>query len=248
MALIPPEALNLFIGCFPESGDETAIILDYAAKHGKIHILNKNGVAANMVCTANISDKGFNAQYIFAAGTKPEYRNKGLFRKHLEDIIGNSPALLIPENESLFPMYEKLGFRRIYCLEADTNGDGSAINFTGDINELYEIYKSSYQFPKKDIALFEATVTAHLIYGGEIKIKNGSAVLISDGNAVDIFAINPKNAVEAAKRANYGKYKAILPLICAKELEAQNIHYRKKSIAMGKNIENAEIYLNTLFN
>ena len=42
----------------------------------------------------------------------PEYRGKGIFRKRLEEVIGDTPCVLIPENDSLFAFYEKFGFKR----------------------------------------------------------------------------------------------------------------------------------------
>lgn len=240
------EALALFLECFPESGKEAEMILKYAEEYGQLHILKQDGIAVNMLCTAYLKDIG--AEYIFAAGTKPECRKKGFFRRHLEETVGKRPAVLIPETESLFPMYERLGFSPIYAFEADINGDGSGKEFDGTPEELYEIYNSSAQFPKKDFPLFRATLNTHICCGGKIRTKNGVAILTYNGNAVDIFAPDGKSAVEAAKSADIGQYKAIFPIDFEEELKKQGINYRKKSIAMGKNLENAKIYLNTLFN
>lgn len=55
--------------------------------------------------------------YVYAVVTHPAHRNKGLCRKLLEDTethlrkLGYSAVLLVPEQESLRKMYEKLGYQ-----------------------------------------------------------------------------------------------------------------------------------------
>ncbi len=241
------EAINLYRECFAVYSDEAETILSYAERYGRICPIEQDGKTAGMICLTRISDGEFEAEYIFAACVTPEHREKGLFRKNLETLIGEKPSLLIPENESLFPMYEKLGYKPIYCLEADIEGENTAVDFGGTVDELYEIYKSSFQFPKKDIALFKAVIGAHLAYGGKIKRLGDCIALIFQGNAVDIFAPTAKNALRMANSL-YGRYKAIFPLECEAVLRGAGAIFGKKRIAMAKNIPQTNIYINTLFN
>lgn len=60
---------------------------------------------------------GQHCAYIYAVVTHPGHRNRGLCRRLLENThahlasLGVSSVLLVPENESLRQMYEKLGYR-----------------------------------------------------------------------------------------------------------------------------------------
>lgn len=246
--MIPEEAKRLFLECFDSDEEEADIILGYAAEFGKIDTLYRNGEAVNMVCSTKIIDNDFRSDYIFAVCTKPNYRKQGFFRKQLDVLFGDSPVVLIPENESLIPFYLRLGFEPIYVTEADINGSGQAKEFTGDIKTLYNNYKSSIQFPKKDINLFEASIKAHISYGGIIKCINNSAILIIDGRVTDVYAPNESEALNAAKSALNGKYKAIFPLSCSDVLNKHGIEYSKKCIAMGKDLRHTDLYINNLFN
>lgn len=247
MSSLLTEAERLYRKSFAVYSDEPEIILGFAEKHGNISLIKQDGATAGMICTADIRDGDFSAQYIFAACISPEYRGKGLFRKHLNELCESKPTILIPENEDLFSMYEHLGFVDVVCLEADIDGENTAEDFDGTFDELYEIYKSSFQFPKKDSSLFKAAIKAHLAYGGEIKRQGASAILVFNGNAVDIFSPTADLAVSSAKSL-IGRYKAVFPLECANALNDAGIAFSEKKIAMAKNILNTNIYINTLFN
>lgn len=248
MNVLLKDALPLYRECFKVYGEEDELILGYAAKHGKIHILRQDGLAVSMICTAEITDGNFKAQYIFAVCTKPEYRNRGLFRNHFETVIGETPSLLIPENENLFGFYERFGYKPLHCLEAEINGQNKSKAFDGSFDELYEIYNTSFQFPKKDIRLFKAAINAHTACGGEVK-RFGSCVFLIDGGTVtDVFAATAETAVQGIMNACGGRFKAILPPETADELQKNGIKFRKKKIAMGRNIPSVPIYINTLFN
>ena len=241
------EAERLYRESFTVYGNEPGIILEYAERYGRIHFIEHENQIAGMICTAHLRDGDFAAEYIFAACISAGHRGKGLFRKTLDEIFGSEPSVLIPENDGLFSMYEKMGYTPIFCLEAEMFGENTSEEFNGSSDELYEIYKSSFQFPKKDICLFKAAIKAHLAYGGEIKRFENSVVLVYGGNAVDIFSPTLKEAVSSAKSCR-GNYKALLPLECADALKRENIDFSKKKIAMSKNILNTDIYINTLFN
>ncbi len=245
------DAKELFAECFEATQEEADIIMGYAEKHGHIDILYQDGTAVNMICQSTLSADGNGILYLFACCTKKEHRKKGLFRKQLDSIIGNRRAMLIPENESLFPMYEGLGFSPIYHLEAEIAGNCTAEGFDGIIDELYEIYKKSFPTPKKDLYLFESTIKAFLLYGGKIMRYKSTAMLVSDGKITDIYASDENAAVEAAINCLDGNYKAIFPYSCREMLDRQGIKYDIKSLALSKNVGKAQaeqIYINNLFN
>lgn len=240
--------IELFKQCFDTSDAETEIIMGYAERHGKIHFIYDGKTAVNMICVAPLEFQGFTAQYIFAVCTKSEYRRQGLFRKHLEAVVGDSPALLIPENKTLTAMYEKLGFSPIAYLEAEISAKGGAEEFNGTIEELYRIYKRCNQSPKKDFELFKATVNAHLHYGGKIFTVEDCAMFICEDIITDIFASTTEKIIRTAFSAKIGQYKAILPLDAQEILKSNGINCKDISIVMAKNMPNPQIYINTLFN
>lgn len=244
---IRPEERALFLECFPETEKEADIILDFAKNNGEFHSVYENGVLINMICTTPISDNGFNADYAFACGTKKTHRGQGLFRRHLNEVVGENRSLLIPENEELYRMYEHLGYEPIFCLEAEFNGSGDAIASEADIDELFDIYKRSYLFPKKSFELFKATLNAFVSYGGKA-VKNGLSVLLVYGDtATETFAPDPETAVNAARICK----KALFPMTDKPILDRLNIKYEKKRIAMAKNIPAEvmhKIFINNLFN
>lgn len=242
------EAVALYRECFTVYGNEPEIIINHAYHNGEIHIYRDCDKPINMICASRISDGEFDAEYIFAVCTKPKYRGKGIFRKRLEAVIGDTPCVLIPENESLFAFYEKLGFSPIFSLEAEIEGEAQLSESSITPEELYEIYKNCFQFPKKPKELFVASIKAHLEYGGKIFADGKSAVLTYDGNITDVYAPTPEDALDLASQIYDGKYKALFPLECENLLISQNIKYEKKKTAMGRNLHSHDVYINTLFN
>lgn len=243
---IPGDALDIYRECFELCGGDDELILGFAAKHGKIHIKYENGTAVNMICEAEMGDSGF--CYIFACATPKGFRKKGIFRRHTDEVIGNRPAILIPESEELFAVYTRLGFVPIYHLETESEGSCEELpDFEGDIAEMYGIYKSSCACPEKGYELFAASVKAFFAYGGKAKLADGVPMLVRNGVATEIFAPDAERALSAAKACK----RACLPLRFSEKLDEHGIKYEKKCIAMAKNIPPEavqKIYINNLFN
>ena len=235
----------LFCECFPDTVNEADIILGFAREHGKIHETSIGERLASIACTCPIKDNGFYAEYIFACGTKAEFRGQGLFSRQLEKITDGTPALLIPENESLFAMYEHLGFKTVYCLKLHSESPLPLEEAT--LEDARLAHKSSFCFPKKSDELFEATAKAFLSYGNEIK-RFGSAVLMMQGEiATEIFAQSKEEALSAALACKY----SYLPLDMADMLDAKGLKYERIRIASAKNIPDKildSLYINNLFN
>lgn len=65
-------------------------------------------------------DKKYDGRYIYAAGVNPDYRKKGIMRqleKAAQQFVKSQNAdfiSLIPQNEGLYKMYEKLGYKTAF--------------------------------------------------------------------------------------------------------------------------------------
>ncbi len=244
--MIGKEIKSLFAECFPDTLNEMDIILGFAKQHGEIHEAFIGNELANIVCTAKVFADLPEAEYVFACGTSKKHRGIGIFKKRLNEIIGEKCAILIPENESLFGMYEKLGFESIYCCQAFFGGRG-AKDCESSTQELYKAYESSCLYPKKSISAFEATLRAFRSYGNTVKTANGVPVLVQGNTACEIFAQNEEAMLSAASCFET----ALLPLAFADLLERRGIKYEKTKLASAKNLPEGtaeRMFINNLFN
>lgn len=244
-------AFKLFSECFETDEEEARIILGFAEKHGSILFKKQKGEIANMICRFEIKDKDFCADYLFACCTKEKFRKLGLFKEHLFEVIGNKSAVLIPENETLFGFYEKLGFLPVKHLEVTTDAfdDFRVCELTSEA--LFEVYKSSCAFPKKDLPAFCATIDAFLHYGGRIKENGGIFATVIDDKITEIFAKSRQEVVSLLKKSQNGKSKLLLPLDFKELLCENGIEFSENTVAMAKNVSPPlmkKIYLNNLFN
>ncbi len=245
------DAKKLFSVCFDTDEKEAEIIIGFAEKHGSIHIKRAENEAVNMICSCEITDGDFKADYLFACCTKPEFRNLGLFKKHLFEVIGDKSAVLLPENESLFPFYERLGFSPIYHLEVTTDAFDGAKEVSVSLETLFKTYQSSILFPKKDFSAFSSTVSAFLHYGGVIKEKNGVFFTVIGDRITEIFAESEEEIVSLLKNSKSGRQKLMLPQGFKELLSENKIEFTKNAVAMAKNLSPSQIekiYLNNLFN
>lgn len=243
--MIKDEVKELFVECFSDTANEADIILGFAESHGQIFEKRINGELVNIICTAQVFER-LPIEYVFACGTKKEFRGRGIFKEQLNKAIGNKPAILIPENESLFKMYEGMGFEPIYCLEADFGGSGaSACEISAD--ELYSQYKNCCLFPKKSFNAFNASFSAFLSYKNTVTKHKNAVMLMQGETASEIFAPNEEDMLFAASRCK----KALLPLNMSDKLEKLHIKYRKKKLAAAKNLPyevTNDLFINNLFN
>lgn len=244
-------AKQLFIECFDTDEKETEIIVGFAKNHGKIHLKRFGNEIANLICVCEITDGDFFADYLFGCCTKKDFRNKGLFKSHLFEVIGDKSAVLIPENENLFAFYEGLGFSEITHLEVMTNAfDGAKVsNLSAE--ELFSVYKKSDIFPKKDFQTFSATLCAFLHYGGAVKEKDGVFATVIDGKITEIYSESKEKTLSLLKTSFEGNQKLLLPQTYEEALSENKIKFTKKAIAMAKNISPSlmkKIYVNNLFN
>ncbi len=244
--MISNEVFRLFLECFPDTENEAEIILSFAERCGEIHETHINGELANIICTARVFENPLCVEYIFACGTSEKHRGKGIFRERLNEITANNCAVLIPENESLFAMYEKMGFEALYCIEAEFGGSG-AEDCEISAKELYELYKSCCIYPKKSANAFEASYNAFLSYGNKVKKQKNAIILMQGETASEIFAPDEEAMLCAARACK----KALLPLSFASRLDELRIKYRIKKLAAAKNLPaelKSKLFINNLFN
>ena len=245
------KAFALFSECFDTDKHETEIILNFAKEHGQIFYKMKNGVLSNLICLCEISDGGLKADYLFGCCTRQEFRGQGIFKNHIAEVIGNKSAILIPEKKELFPFYERLGFLPITHLEVLTDGFNDFDDCEFDENKLFEIYKRSEIFPKKDFFTFSSTMNAFLHYGGRIKEKNGVFITVIGNEITEIFAESTSDVVLILKESKKGENRLLLPYRYKKLLIESNIEFSENTVAMAKNIKPSlieKIYINNLFN
>lgn len=74
--------------------------------------------------TARFLDREYTSVYVYGVGTVPEFRGKGYMKEvflKMEDFFGNDIDFyyLVPANETLFPMYEKLGYQTAFYLKKE---------------------------------------------------------------------------------------------------------------------------------
>lgn len=119
------ELKNIFSVCFDESAENTEVYFDcllsykyaYAAKYNgeicsALYLLPSQSIAlSGEICKSN---------YLFAAGTLPEYRKKGIMERlinfALEDAKnkGDCISALYPASDELYGYYKRFDYRDVY--------------------------------------------------------------------------------------------------------------------------------------
>lgn len=122
-------------------------------------------------------EKNYRGYYVYAVATSNKHRNKGLMKKlmsHIENLSLQNKIdflILVPQNEELFLMYEKLGYKnfsKIYKLKVDKLSFDNFYNFKEvSIKEYFEFREkflkqcknyitfigSSYEYLKQESSL-----------------------------------------------------------------------------------------------
>ncbi|HBR31652.1 MAG: hypothetical protein PHD46_08070 [Eubacteriales bacterium] len=260
---------TLFMESFDESDALAEEIVGYAKTYGEIRFLSDNGKVITMLCLAELED-GY--KYLFAVATSPSYRGRGLFSDNFSVYAGkNENIICIPQSDSLFSLYRKLGFtQEIFIFNTSVVGDGSLrkhllSNYDMDFEMLYRIYKSSCFYPKKPKELFMSTMRCHLLYGGTV-ISDGSfyALCGVGENSRNIYEIcvpkgSENRAAELIKGCVSGVAAASLAADFTTSLRNSGLTYNAKRIAAFRqgadipknNINNSSwksLYINILYN
>ncbi|MBQ9745242.1 MAG: GNAT family N-acetyltransferase [Clostridia bacterium] len=163
--------------------------------------------------------------YIFAAWVKPEHRGKGIFASLMseaEKIMrarGYAFAFVVPAEEELFAMYEKMG----YALKVENGFPYSApreilreYNPTDDIYMLWKVYSRVQGMPAKDMEFFNHTMRVFEEEGKFFAISKRGYIVYAPcyDNTVTVYDRMEKGSlVDSGKRAVRGLCK----LFCEEE-------------------------------
>lgn len=110
-------------------------------------------------CTAVINKESYKAIYVYAVSTLPEFRGQGIMKElfsYLENIALErevSLLFLVPAEESLFPMYEKLGYENVFCYQ--NRVENKIIPLSSEISVLhygdYKAYRDNLSYDHIDL-------------------------------------------------------------------------------------------------
>lgn len=115
-----PELMQLWKQVFGEYGGfwEQFVRSGGFSRQRCLCLLSDGHIAASL-CWLDCSFRGRKLAYVYAVMTRPEYRGRGLCRTLLADThrllagAGYAAAILVPEDDGLRRMYEKLGYETV---------------------------------------------------------------------------------------------------------------------------------------
>ncbi len=114
---------RLFFTCFQE--EEAFLDLFFREAYDPRHCrcVVKEGRVASALYWFDCVWEGRKCAYLYAVGTDPDFRNRGLCRYLLEDTHallkaeGYAGAILVPDGAALQKMYGRLDYRNIDCMD-----------------------------------------------------------------------------------------------------------------------------------
>ena len=118
-------------------GDSDAFIdtfFELAYSPDRCQYLTETGQLVSMLYWFDCTFKGKKIAYIYAVATHEAYRGKGLCRRLMETTHqrlktqGYAGAILVPANEALFRLYEKLGYRTCCYVNQTTCTAGAPVS------------------------------------------------------------------------------------------------------------------------
>lgn len=123
---------RLWKTAFPDDDAYLDKFFSIAYSPTRCRCLSEGGEIAAALYWFHVSCAGKNLAYLYAVATDPAHRNQGLCRRLMEDTgrylknTGFQGLLLVPENEGLARMYEKMGFERCSSVAEFPCAAGSA--------------------------------------------------------------------------------------------------------------------------
>ena len=169
---------------------------------------NEKPVSALYMLESDILNNGksYSAYYIYAVCTHPDYRGKGLMKSLFEELFKVAKTrsidylFLVPEEEYLFGIYEKLGFKKGFayyeeCAFKKDFQNKTKINKTEKL--AYENYRNAIEQNSKNIpvaVLKESTFNSFFnSVSGEVKtafIENeGYALYEENDEKLTVFEL-----------------------------------------------------------
>lgn len=112
-----PQLLALWKDAFGEWDGFWELFLNTAFSPSRCRCMVEGKQIAASLCWFDTQCNGQKQAYIYAVVTHPAYRGRGLCRRLMEDshqhlaALGYAAALLVPAEEGLRQMYQKMGYR-----------------------------------------------------------------------------------------------------------------------------------------
>lgn len=191
-----PALKDIWHACFPEDGpEEIARFFETLFRPEECLVRCDGGRPVSMVLLLpavwRAGETELSAQYIYAAGTLPAYRGRGLFGALLREAHdvgrrrGAAISFLRPGEESLFAYYARFGYEPLFRagvqrlsaaeMEALAAGGDAWTTYDGDYAALREQALAGYPGPHMDwgahIAGYAADSARRL--GGEVFVCRG---------------------------------------------------------------------------
>ena len=99
--------------------------------------------------TARVFDKEYHSVYVYGVATVPEARGKGYMKEvfgKMEDFFGNGVDFyyLVPASESLFSLYEKIGYQTAFYLKKEMLFPEKNPSLEYEIKESPETFHTDY--------------------------------------------------------------------------------------------------------
>ncbi len=177
------EILNLFNICFPNEEEFAEYFFKHFFSPENTVICVEDGKIAGsaMELKYDISGVG-EVTYLYAVGTLPEYRGRGLCKSildysHREDIKkGRAASVLIPGNSSLFDFYARYGYKTCFYVDEHKltyKNAGESYDFgepTGkELEAVYELFLKNKPHIIRDAAYFDVQKDMFKRFGGGVK-------------------------------------------------------------------------------
>lgn len=133
-----------------------------------------DGVLAAALYWFDCRWNGKKVAYIYAVATDTAFRGKGLCRKLMEDThlhlqsLGYAGAALVPGDQGLFSLYQKLGYRRFCPIQTLTVTAGDAAEVMPISPDNYRLGRQ-FRLPENAIMQDRVTTDFFATYGGFYK-------------------------------------------------------------------------------
>ncbi len=257
------ELIRLYCIAFEEDTPSAKEILGYARDHGEIHYITIDDRVASILCLTELEG---GLTYLFAAATHPDYRGHGLMAENLAQSISDTrPLVCIPQSESLFSLYAKLGFSGtggVLCTTVRGTDEVSDLDDNIDLTALYEIYTASSLYPKKPEELFYSTLRTHLMFGGQVIHGEGYYALWQPNNETQgrpakamvnelcIVKDKEEDLLSILRSLAVGETSITLPVFAKPILDGASIPYDYNKIfaLRSRDLDPKDLYINILYN
>lgn len=190
------ELKELFLEVFSENSSFVELIFSDVLFDSDCFAIKENNKIVSFLYAikkdVKIGNEIKNCVYIYGVGTHKDYRKKGYMRMLLDEAYEyyeekNIEFLyLVPANESLFKMYEKLGYKTNFYLEKKTVELNSSSDIKISDGDYYKDYKEFSKSFENIILMSQADIETTLKYTTYSKINKSGFLWESDRNTAYI--------------------------------------------------------------